>query len=152
MACAPTSGLPGNPAIQPVVRWQPDDTAPILEAIHEVSTIFRGPTVNSLYLVSAIPDPNRLDIHKFANTEFPKFTAIPGIFDSTKWKSWIGSNHAVDENTPRLYFINEPFFFSGLIGPRGRTESKCGCVCPLIASSMFLTRRALQPCPNTSSC
>ena len=69
-------------------------------------------------------DPDRFDIDKFTDAMTGQFTPVARMFNTTKWQSWVGGDHAVDENHPGFDLIEKPVTFLPIIGPGTTTQAK----------------------------
>src|SRR5438876_251736 len=93
-------------------------TAPAFHGI--ISSTSRATSIIVAALASAsayarhherLRDPDRLDVGELADSLRAKFATEAGTFHAAKWKSRIGSDHAVDENDPGIELGGEKFLF-----------------------------------------
>src|SRR6266478_6410759 len=76
-------------------------------------------------------DPDRFPIHEFANPRSTQLSAKSGTFHAAERQSWIGGDHRIDENHPRLKLGCEQLLFGPIVRPGARTETEGSGICDL---------------------
>src|SRR6516162_156971 len=68
--------------------------------------------------------PDRLHIREFTNAHCPQFPSVSRPLHPAKWNPRIGGHHTVDENHPRIQFVDELLLLGSIVRPGARPQSE----------------------------
>ena len=81
--------------------------------------------------LSAVVDPDRLDVDELANAVDAELAPIAGVLDAAKRQARIGDHHAVDKHLPGLDLVGEPVLTDIKPGSPAYNEELFGLVAAL---------------------
>src|SRR4051812_6525798 len=76
------------------------------------------------YFVRHRSNPDRLDVHEFADTMDAELASEAGVLHATERETRIGRDHRVDEHLSRLDAVDEALRFAAVGCPDARAEAE----------------------------